>query len=385
MKKNKTKLSTKITVFAFFGILVILPLLTFIIPKSEFSEAENKVLAKWPKFSTETILDKKFMDGFDKYVSDHFVGREEWITAKTTMEMMTGQKEINSVFPLENMIVENIGKKDKDIFKKNYKLINDFAKVYGDKMSVNMMLIPTASEIYKDKLPAYAPVMDQIKYISDFYEKLEGVKIVDVLSTLRANKDSYIYYRTDHHWTSYGAYLGYTALGKSLGFKPLTHDMFNIEMGSNKFLGTLYSKVLIKEDLKDVIDLYHYSEGSPIEEVIIDEGMEKKSYDSIFFKENLDTKDKYSVFLGKNQPIVTIKTKVKNGQKLVMFKDSYSHTLMQFLPLHYEEITLIDLRYISNDIRKYVDLDDYTSALFIYNMASFIGDKSLNTLRLSLN
>lgn len=378
-------MSKKISAIAFFVILVILPLLTFILPKKDFSEAENKKLAEFPKVSVDNIMDKKFMDGFDRFVSDHFVFREDWIKAKTTMELATGQKEINSVFPLDSMIVENIGKKDNDIYKKNYKVINDYAKKYGEQMSVNVMLIPTASEIYKDQLPKYAPVMDQTKYISQFYSKLQGVNTIDVIPTLTANRDSYIYYRTDHHWTSYGAYLGYTALGKSLGYKPLTHNMFNIELGSNKFLGTLYSKVLVGEDLKDSIDLYHYSEGSPVEAVVVDEGVKTTSYDSIFFKENLGTKDKYSVFLGKNQPIVTIKTKVKNGQKLLMFKDSYSHTLMQFLPLHYEEITLVDLRYISADIRKYIDIENYTSTLFIYNMAAFVQDKSLNTLRLSLN
>ncbi len=377
-------MSKKITVFMFFLILTLLPLVTLILPKEEFSEAENKKLAKWPSFSFSSIMDKRFMDGFDRFISDHFVLREQWISAKTTMEMMSGQREINSVFILDDMLIENIGKKDTDIFNKNVKTINEFAKKYKNQMTVAAMLIPTAADIYKDKLPKYSPVINQTDYINAFYDKLVDVETVDVEAALRTKADSYLYYRTDHHWTSYGAYLGYELLGKTLGYKPVTHSMFNTTLGSNKFLGTLYSKVLVKKELKDTIDLYRYIGNAPKLEVIVNNGTNETTYDSIFFEENLQTKDKYSVFLGKNQPFVTIKSSVKNGQKLIMFKDSYSHALMQFLPLNYEEITLVDLRYVAGDIRNYVDLKDYTAALFIYNMGAFVGDKSLNTLRISL-
>ena len=43
---------------------------------------------------------------------------------------------------------------------------------------------------------------------------------VDVRQTLAEHKDEYIYYRTDHHWTSLGAYYAYQQLCGALGLTP---------------------------------------------------------------------------------------------------------------------------------------------------------------------
>jgi hypothetical protein len=158
--------------------------------------------------------------------------------------------------------------------------------------------------------------------------------------------------------------------------------MFNIEHASNSFLGTVYSKVLTNAEMADTIDLYYYADKDVVKEVDVFNGGEVEQYDSIFFREYLDTKDKYSTYLGSNQPMVTVKTNVDNGQKLLMFKDSYSHELVQFLCQHYEEITLLDLRYINTAFTELVDPADYTQTLFVYNVGGFITDKNLGKLNL---
>ena len=109
-------------------------------------------------------------------------------------------------------------------------------------------------------------------------------------------------------------------------------------------------------------------------------GKNTQTYSSIFFRENLEGKDKYTVFLGQNTPVVTINTNVKNGKKLIVFKDSYANSMMQFLTLHYEQITVVDLRYLNVPLSDYVDMNDYQQALFLYNVATFTGDQSMRKL-----
>lgn len=367
----------KLSIILFFSIIVILPIVTFIIPKKTHSEIENKKLAETPKLSLSAIQDKTFMNEVEMYLSDHLIFRNEFVSSKTLLELFQGKKEINGVFIDDKMLIENIDAPDSSITNRNIDAINKFAAKYKGKLDTSIMLIPTALEFYPGAIPNFAQPVDQTKYIQDFYAKLKNITCIDAFAPLSSASQEYIFYKTDHHWTSYGSYIGYTALSKPLGFKSATYDMFNIEHASYDFLGTLYSKVLYGEHLKDKVDLYHYSKGDCVTDVIKYTQKNTQTYSSIFFREKLNVKDKYGVYLGDNEAIVKIKTNVNNNKKLLVFKDSYSHALMQFLPLHYSEIVLVDLRYLNKPLDEFIDINNYQQALFIYNVAGFIKDTSI--------
>jgi hypothetical protein len=193
-------------------------------------------------------------------------------------------------------------------------------------------------------------------------------------------KDEYIYYRNDHHWTSYGAYNAYKTAIQKLGFSPLTYNKFNIEHCSYDFKGTLYSKTLYNKIDPDVIDIYSYPNGSSVKSVTVNDGMEEKVYDTMYFRENLNKKDKYLVYLGQNQPLINIKTSVKNNKKLLVIKDSYANSFIPFLTQHYSEITVLDLRFIRTSYKNIVDMKQYNQALILYNAGSLENDDTLKVL-----
>ena len=83
------------------------------------------------------------------------------------------------------------------------------------------------------------------------------------------------------------------------------------------------------------------------------------------------------MFLGQNNGLIQIKPNVANGKKLIVFKDSFANSVMQFLTLHYEEIAIVDLRYMNVPLSEYLDLSEYDQALFLYNVGTFTGDTSL--------
>lgn len=359
----------KITVILFFFLLALIPLLIFLLPKEVFSQEENRYLADFPTLSLRAIADKEFMDGFDEYAADHFPLRTSWIQMKTGIEHLSGQKEVNGVYILNDRLIEKVDTIDEDSVHRSIKEMNIFAERFGG--STSLMLIPTAAEIYRDKLPKGAPGIAQKEQIDRIYGQVRNISTIDAYSSLMSNAQKLIFYRSDHHWTSFGAYLGYSAMSKQLGYTPVPAERFNVEHASHRFRGSLYNKIIYDRVEPDSIDLYTYGDSSHVDKVEIFDGTKWTETDDIYFRDYLNQKDQYSVFLGQSQPIVTIHTDAASDSNLLIFKDSFSHSLVPFLALHYSKITLVDLRYLTEPFENWIDLDDYQQALFCYNFKDF--------------
>lgn len=376
------KITRTITIVLFFGMLIAFPVITVFSHKDSFSQVENRNLSKMPEFSVEGVKDRSYMKGLENYLSDHFVLRSQWIGLKSESELAVGKKEINDIFVLNDRLVEKFDTVNETSVKKSIDAINKFA--IGRKGKVFFMVAPTAPGIYADHLPKNAPSIDQKAFIDSLYSRVnhENVTTIDVFDSLLANRDDYIYYRTDHHWTTLGAYYAYSAGINKMGFQPLSLNSFDIEHASNDFLGTLYSKVVVEKTKRDTIDFFYYKNGSNVKSVIVNDGRNKTEYSDMYFRDWLTKKDKYSAFLGNNQPVVTINTDVKNGKKLLVIKDSYAHCFVPFLSQHYSQIDMVDMRYIMGNLNNTVNVDDYDQYLFLFNASNFAQDDNLKKLNL---
>lgn len=373
----------KLSAIIFFVVIAVVPLLILFLPKQDFSENENRALAEFPTVSWDNIASKKFMDGFENYVSDHFVLRDDWIASKTKMELLSGKKEVNGVFILNDRLIQKIEDYDRTLVTKNIDAINRFAESAG--VPCAMMLVPTACDVQQNLLDPNVPVLNQKMLIDSIYNRLnEKVSAVDVYSSLLTSRDEYIYYKTDHHWTSYGAYLGYSAASKALGYQNIPLNSFDIQHASHNFYGTLYSKVLYDATGPDTIDYYSYAKGSTVAAVVVDTGSKMEYREDIYFREYLEQKDQYSSFLGNNQPVVRIYSSgALEGKKLLVIKDSYANSLVPFLTQHYAEITMVDLRYLNVGLSEKVNLSDYDQVLFVYNTVNFVEDKNVTKLNVA--
>ena len=384
----------KIMIGLFAVFMLAMPVLTlvFLSPeKQPFSENENRLLEAFPEFSLKNYVNEKFMSQFDDWLSDRFILREDWIRIKNKTDQITGKTEINGVFTENDMMMQVWRGYDEAVLEKNIKAINKFVTGHPDIPSY-FMLVPNAQEIYSDTLPSFAEVGDQKEFIDTFYGLLDGFAgTIDVYSSLEQNKASYIYYRTDHHWTSYGAYLAYSSAGTQLGYTPFNMSNFTIEHASYDFRGTLFSKTLDHSVTPDIIDYYTVTDNEPNVKVSVYKDFNSSTgkvnyteYDSMYFREYLDVKDKYSSFLGQNSPIVTVESEnAKSDRSLLIIKDSYAHSLVPFLSKEYSKVTMIDLRYINTDFQTFVSLEDYDQILFVYNVITFSEDDR-NVFKLNL-
>lgn len=369
-----------VTTLLFFGTLIALGCVTAFSEKEAFSETQNKYLAKFPELSFKKIYNGSFAQGTEDYLSDHFAGHDGWISLKTETELLSGKRESNDVYILADRLVEKIPAPDEKVTDKSVDAIKLFAA--ENDVSPYIMLVPTQAEIYKDELPANAPNPDQQEFISDIYARLEGSAVpIDVYSVLSANRNDYIYYRTDHHWTTKGAFIAYTAACKKMGFTPLTEDRYDIDHASSSFRGTFYSKTLYGGIAPDTVDIWLPSENAkqPSLEIYSSFGEEPVIHEGLYFREFLGVKDKYSAFLGTNQPMADIRTG-NGGESLLIFKDSYAHCLVPFLTEHFSRITLVDMRYIQTSYSDVIDVSDYDRVMFLYNASTFMSDENIKKL-----
>ncbi len=378
----KNKAYKIVTVALFAVILITLPVLTFVFNPSDprpFSENENRYLSTFPSLSVETLKNEKFMNGFETWFSDRFFGREQWIKLRNATERLIGKIDVNGVFTSNDRMMEIWSGYDSDFILKNLNALNSFSQLYPD-IPMYFMLAPTSQEIYSDLFPASAPIGSQSELLEFCRDNLTAMQTVNVIPTLKLHSQDYIYYRTDHHWTSYGAYLAYYDAAKVMGFKPSDLNEYDIEHAAYDFRGTLYSKTLDDGITPDVMDYYHPHSVKNVTFTRL-ENTEKKKYDSLYFRDYLKVKDKYSSFLGPNCPYMDIVTEA-DGPSLLIFKDSYAHSLIPFLTAHFGRITVLDMRYIKTSINDFVKVKNYDSVLILYNAITFSQDKDIRRLNM---
>lgn len=358
----------KLLTITFLFIMTLCTLSLLLLPKNTYSEDENRYLAQLPTISFNSIKSGKFMDDIEAFIVDQFPYRLSWIELKTKVELGLNKADSNGVYLTDSgYYIEKFTSYDETQLTKNYEAIISFAKRAKElhDIQVELMLVPTASTILGNYLPNYHYDYNQIELIKELND--DSIKRIDVGDTLLSHQQEEIFYKTDHHWTSLGAYYAYQA------WKPntLPLDAYHHEVLSKDFLGTLYSKVKVKPKEKDQMDAYYLSDNQEVEY-----NLSGNVSNTFYEREFLSKKDKYSVFFNGNQGITKIKGYAEKG-KLLIIKDSYANTFAQFAATDYNEVHLIDLRSFYMPIDQYIQEEQITDILVLYNFINFTQDKQL--------
>lgn len=373
MKKNINQIVTTVVFLVFIFAFTIA---TLVAPKRTFSENENRSLAQAPEVSVKSIFDGSFSKNYETYLTDQFVLRDGWIAVKTMAEMALLKKDINDVYLAEDNYLIEMHSDDtinKEQAYKNADRLAQFIEMYSKELGddkVKAMIVPTAVITLKDKLPAFATTYDQNSLI-DYIGEKTGDNFIDVRNVFENNKEDYLYYKTDHHWTMYGAYYAYGQWAEEMGIKPYKMEDFN-QVSTDGFKGTIYSKLNFAfED-----DTVTYFEAKfPIEYTVRYED-EETTHNTMFVTSHLTKKDMYPVYLDGNHAVVTIDTNVNNGRKLLVIKDSYAHCFATLAANHYETTYMVDFRYFRASIDEFIEKNEITDILVLYNGIHFSTDKN---------
>lgn len=380
-----------IIIIVFIGFFVLISGASLIIKDREFSPNENRYLAETPELSWDNILSGKFQDGLEDYLRDQVCFRDGWITVKTGIQKACGDTDIGGAYvgkdgyDFEKITPEDVDEKQVD---RNIKAVEDYFMMASetiDKQKLSFLLVPTSGFVMQEKLPKNARLFDQAKYIDQVQKAMKDYNFVDVRDTLMDHNDEYIYYKTDHHWTSAGACLAYDVWSERTGGEVETEDGLVKNVVSDKFRGSLYSKILDADSAYDEIWTYGLQKddafGSKDCTVTIDE---KQQLDSIYDDEMLQKKDKYAYFLSGNYGQVHIQnqkaaSKAK-GKNILIIKDSFANSFVPFVTQDYENIYMVDLRYYNGDMKSYLQEHNITDVLVLYNISNFISDRNLHKL-----
>ena len=359
---------------AFIGVFLVANAVS---PDRTFSEMENRNLEQMPTPSVDTLLSGEFMKDFETYTTDQFVARDSWIGLKSATERALGKRENNGVYFCDkDTLITRFDQPDSQKVTDNLTYVNNF--VENVDIPVTFSLIPTQACIWADRLPAGAPNASQTDILDQAQAAVPGATWADLYTPLWEHKDEDIFYRTDHHWTSLGAYYGYTGLAEALGFTPVSLDSYTETVRSTEFYGTVFSSSGVRWVKPDTISTYVPDTGITVTEHSYDnKGNPIEIPRSLYVESFLSVKDKYSMFLGGNQSLGVVKTPNTDKPKLLITRDSYTDSVVPFLTPHYSEIHLIDLRYYKLSIQDYIEQNGIDQALVLYSVPNFVTDSNL--------
>ena len=376
-----------------------------------FSEFENTSLARKPAFSWSSFVDGSFGSKYVKYINEQFLGRDNWISMKAVADMGLGRIESHGVtygddhYLMEKLeIVEdqnypaNAGTnivKQTSLDRSNG-MVSSFLQMYDQ--PITFSLVPNSYAILEDEVPTGFPGANQQAYTQQIYQTLreadDQLEIVDFSDALSQHKDEYIYYRTDHHWTTLGAYYAYVAYCEQKGLTPVSLE----ELEENKvedFYGTFYSKAKRPSQPADTITWYDVDvdefafvanlqqdkQLAQLGEVVQEDGLELLRVDGMMDQRKFEVRDKYAAFMWGNSGYVKIKSSHNlNHQegktsRLLLFKDSYANSMIPYLTYNYDEIIVVDLRYMAKSTKELMQ-EEFDDIFVMYNFSTYVSGAS---------
>lgn len=378
MKKDRQrKVQEQLVGIIFILILFLFLIINIIVPNKEKSVQENRMLATKPKFRLSSLISGDYDEKFEAYMDDQFVGRDMWRKLKVTVDRICGSRLENGVYIGRNgQLLEQIEVADENHLAANIKAIKSFSESQK-KIPVRMMLVPDAANVLNHSLPALAKPEDQTQMFSMVRKDLgDSVEWIDVSTELNKHKTEKIYYKTDHHWTTLGAFYAFQVAAQSLGIEGDLSGKYVSYAVSDSFNGMLASKSGVNLGEKEQIDIYVPTEEDT--DLIVDYVDEGKRSTSLYDSSKLKEKDQYTVFLGGNSSLLDIRTVSTSTKRLLLVKDSFANSFIPFLTPYYREIVVVDPRYYSGTINDLMDSYRISEVLFLYSGNTFFKDNNIS-------
>lgn len=381
-KRNRHNRSVKqqtgsIFAVVFCAVIVLLMTVNILTPDKGMSSDEDRRLAGRPGFYWDSLVSGDYMEKYEVYLKDQFAGRELLRNLRLTLNRLGGSREENGVLLGKGgQLMETIAVPDQESLTANLEAIEKFATSHKD-MTVSMMLVPDAANILNEELPALYPAADQKRMIAQVKRELEeSVNWIDVESILNKHTDEEIYYKTDKHWTSLGAYYVFEESAEQLGIRKSSAGKFATYPVTATFNGNLSSRSGYKQNVKEVIDIYTQTEGDT--DVVVNYVDEQRKTASLYDSSKLKSSNQYEVFLGGDTSVVDIKTVSENSGRLLVVKDSFGNSFIPFLTPYYREIVVVDPKYYGGTIKDIMDTYRITDTLFLYGGNTFFQDNNIS-------
>ena len=373
----------------FLGAIFVFAILFWILPDRAMSETENRSLAQAPKVTVERILDGKFTADIAEYMADQFPARDFFVNLKALSETALGRGGNNGIlFGADETLVTRDDLPSIDNMKTNLSAIAAFsAHCESLGIPVTTAVAGRTADVLDHTLPNYygSVYSDRLWTTLSTEAEAVGVDFLNLRDPLRARAKAgeYVYYRTDHHWTTLGAYYGYAAIAEAMGDTAAPLSDFSRETVSESFYGTTWSTAGASWIDPDGMEFFRFEGDEAYVTSILDAGNER-SFPGFYDTDYLLKKDKYSTFIGGNSALVTVtESDGEDRETLLLFKDSFAHAVVPFLARQYD-LVIVDLRYYKQAPAALIDAYGVDAVLFLYNVDSLTASASQRLLMASL-
>ncbi len=355
------KIKKTISILCFVAFIFTLGIAVFVKEPVQVLVSERRKAAQFPEFSVEALMDKSFFSGLEDYLADQFPLRDTFRSIKATIQLkILNQSDNNGIYTAEGHIseldytlsetsVENVAKKLNDIYDKY--IAGKGAKCYYS-------VVPDKNYYLAEK-NGY-PALDYEKMIEIYTSGVENMQYIDIFDCLTLDD----YYKTDSHWKQENIAPVVEKLSSAMGFDAKPADYYTAEKVAD-FEGVYAPRLALKSGFADEITILK----SPATENATVFNLETgKTSVGVYDKSKLGGNDKYDVYLQGAAAMLTVENPLATEKKeLVIFRDSFSSSLVPLMLEGYSKITIVDLRYVASAILgEYVDFTD-CDVLFIYN------------------
>lgn len=380
---NRSKIGKYIPAVVFLIFIYGMALWFLFSPKTDYSSSEKRYLQKFPDANVEKVLSGEFGSEFETFFADRFPQRNTWVGLNAYTTLAEGNNGASGVYNCKNGYLINKPVSTDNNLDKNVGAVVDFAKTIDAPTTV--MLVPSTGYIADDVLPTFHDKYNDDEDISKISSTLSKDKIgfVDLRERFKSEykNGSQLYYRTDHHWTTKGAYTGYQELCKALGVTPIDDSTLKKDSYPD-FYGTTYSSSGFWLTPPDNIEIWSNPKNSDKNiSVKITEGANVKTSGSMYFTDHLKEDDKYPVFIDGNHALTEItNTNAKNGT-ILLIKDSFSHSLAPFLAENYSKVVLVDLRYYKESVSDLVSAYNPEQVVVLYGIDNLATDTDIVWLK----
>lgn len=298
-----------------------------------------------PEFTMARLLSGEITEQYRENVGETFVNGAKWDKIRYSCQVLLGKRDRNGVY---------LGKDD-TYFARHLpeayteEMIEDsleYAERLAREQGALIMLVPTSDEIWKDRLPLYAEVLDQKGYLEQVKQAVGSEHYVDAASILEAHSQEPVYFRTDTHWTQLGAYYGYHAWWEASGkLLPYYYNPDRCREVQSDFRGLLYRQLGMDMAAESLCVFAETERKEPL--IRYENHYQRAGY---YREEALESENPYGYFLGDGFGFAQISTGYERSGSLFVIGTDYANAMIPFLAPHYSRIYLVNPRYYEGDV-----------------------------------
>ena len=325
-------------------------------------------------FSATAVFAVFSLFGSHAEAADRSVWRE-LLRIHDRIRLAIGSAELGDIYITGNRLLRLTDNPTDEVLNASAEAVNSLAAESGTPFY--LLTVPTSAGIYREDLPDAAPIANEHLILRRFSGMIsDQITQLESVSWLSAEREQYIYYRTDPCWTGYGAFCIYRSAIRRLGFTAIGYDRFSVTHCRCDYYGRLSQEAHYYDVQPDLVDIYTVSDAAQTETVTALRKDGAASLPSYFLTEYSDSEPEF-VFASAKEPVLRIETENQSSKDLLLLTDTFGVYMIPFLMQHYRTVTAVNLTLTEDLDWRTLTKGEYSQILLLCGADTVISQEGL--------